>query len=204
MMLPSGNDAAYALAEHFGHLLEDRKQVHIIPTCPSPLFINTPVKHFLKEMNHQAHKLKMTHSHYDSPHGLMNKSNYSTAEDQAILVAEVMKLEPFRKIVNTREYKTKALNGLEGRKNVTEYTWTNTNKLLGKMDGLLGCKTGITQAAGHCFAGYYEDKNLKIAIILCHSRSLEDRWIEVQKMVEWAKIQRIKTKELQNREAKIG
>ena len=39
----------------------------------------------------------------------MNKSNYSSAEDQAILVCECMKIEPFRKVVGTIEYETRAL-----------------------------------------------------------------------------------------------
>lgn len=84
----------------------------------------------------------------------MNKSNYSCAFDQALLVAECMKIEPFRKIVNTKYFDTKALSGFD-RKNLTVYHWENTNKLLGNMDGLIGTKTGITNAAGPCFAGYY-------------------------------------------------
>jgi len=81
MMLPSGNDAAFALADYFGTLLFDRKQVAVVPTCPNSQFINMTAKYFLKEMNFNAQKLGMTNTYYDSPHGLMNKSNYSSAED---------------------------------------------------------------------------------------------------------------------------
>lgn len=100
----------------------------------------------------------MIYTFYDSPHGLMNKNNWSSAEDQAILISECMKIDAFRKVVGTKIYETKSYastnpNGL------TNYKWENTNKLLGKMDGMLGCKTGITDAAGPCFGGYYE--NLK-------------------------------------------
>ena len=59
---------------------------------------------FLKEMNFQALKMKMNNTNYDSPHGLMNKNNYSTAEDQAILISECMKNEAFRKVVGTKIY----------------------------------------------------------------------------------------------------
>ena len=109
-------------------------------------------------MNFQANKIKMQNSFYDSPHGLMNKNNFSTAADQAILVSECMKLDIFRRVVGTKEYSTSALSGspVGGGGFTNSYKWENSNKLLGKTPGILGCKTGITSAAGPCFAGYYE------------------------------------------------
>ena len=44
-------------------------------------------------MNQQAVRLKMSSTVYDSPHGLMNKYNVSSAADQALLVGECMKIE---------------------------------------------------------------------------------------------------------------
>ena len=81
MMLPSGNDAAYALAEHFGDKLFEQKTVKTENCNVNSKFFNTPVKYFLKEMNSHANRLKMSNTFYDSPHGLMNKGNYSSAED---------------------------------------------------------------------------------------------------------------------------
>ena len=46
--------------------------------------------------------MKMNNTNYDSPHGLMNKNNYSTAEDQAILISECMKNDAFRTVVGTK------------------------------------------------------------------------------------------------------
>ena len=54
MMLPSGNDAAYSLAEFFGNLIHERKQTQVVPMCPNSQFTNTPVRFFIKEMNLQA------------------------------------------------------------------------------------------------------------------------------------------------------
>lgn len=135
----------------------------------------------------------MENTQYDSPHGLMNKSNYSSAEDQAILVSECMKIDPFRKIVGTKVFETKAISGFN-KKDLTQYRWENSNKLLGNMDGLIGCKTGITNAAGPCFAGYYEKGSMKLAMILCHSKSMDDRWVEIRNMVEWVTITKAKSK----------
>jgi len=51
MMLPSGNDAAYALAEYFGKQLQDRKQNVVISFNHNSKFSNSTIKYFLKEMN---------------------------------------------------------------------------------------------------------------------------------------------------------
>lgn len=53
----------------------------------------------------------MLYSFYDSPHGLMNKNNWSTAEDQTILISECMKNDQFRKVVGTKSYETLAHGG---------------------------------------------------------------------------------------------
>jgi len=98
-----------------------------------------------------------------------------------------MKLDIFRRVVATKEYSTSALSGSPvcGGGFTNSYKWENSNKLLGKCPGIIGCKTGITSAAGPCFAGYYERNDIKLAIILCHSKSLEHRWGENQALVEW-------------------
>ena len=55
MMLPSGNDAAFAMAEFFGTILKERKWQNItdeeLKLLPTSFFNNSNVKYFLKEMN---------------------------------------------------------------------------------------------------------------------------------------------------------
>ena len=138
-------------------------------------------------MNFQAQKIKMNSTFYDSPHGLMNKDNISTAADVALLVAECMKIDAYRKVVGTQVYETQALGASpkDGDGKTNKYRWENSNKLLGKYKGILGCKTGITTAAGPCFAGYYEYGETKLAIILCHSKTMDHRWEEIKALVEW-------------------
>jgi D-alanyl-D-alanine carboxypeptidase len=106
-MLPSGNDAAFALAQHFGKNLFRKKYTHAdISRIKSYQFNYHPyyAKYFLKEMNEFAEKLHMTSTYFDSPHGLMNIQNYSTAHDMAKLSALCMKNEIFRNIVQTKVY----------------------------------------------------------------------------------------------------
>lgn len=73
----------------------------------------------------------MANTSFDSPHGMMNKHNYSTAYDIAKLSSKCMKNEYFRKIVNTQIYECKSLNycGIDGKRKA--FRWENTNKLLG-------------------------------------------------------------------------
>jgi len=62
------------------------------------------VLHFLEEMNKQAEILSLKNSFYDSPHGLSNSSNKSTAYDVCRLSTYAMKIEKFRTIVSTKFY----------------------------------------------------------------------------------------------------
>lgn len=136
-------------------------------------------------MNLNALKLRMFSSLFDSPHGLANKHNYSTASDICLLATQCMKIEKFRQVVNTIEHKTEALVSPAGKK-LTKYTWENTNKLLGQVEGLIGCKTGITNPAGPCFCGGYEKDGHKYIVVVLCSKSMEARWVEVPKMIDYA------------------
>jgi len=55
------------------------------------------------------------------------------------------------------------------------------------LDGLIGCKTGITAPAGPCFSAYYEKDGLNLVIVILNSRSSEARWTEIEKMIFWVR-----------------
>lgn len=85
MLLPSGNDAALTLADFFGSVLMQNSP-NVTPPKSFQFPENLPVRFFLREMNLIATKqLGMTNSVFDSPHGLSNVINVSTAFDMAIL-----------------------------------------------------------------------------------------------------------------------
>ena len=104
MLLPSGNDAALTLADFFGNVLLQNCPNNQTPPSSFQFPDNLPVRFFLKEMNLMAHKLGMTNSVYDSPHGLSNSINVSTASDQAILAHHCMQNEVFCQVVKTPFY----------------------------------------------------------------------------------------------------
>ena len=98
-----------------------------------------------------------------------------------------MKIARFREVVGTKTHKTVSLSPSK-----TVYTWETTNKLIGKKEHWVGCKTGVTDPAGPCFSGFYENKRSgeRFCVVVLKCKTMEQRWHEVPKMVKWA----IKTK----------
>jgi D-alanyl-D-alanine carboxypeptidase (penicillin-binding protein 5/6) len=125
LLLPSGADAAYTLAEAYGPGLSA----------------------FIAKMNATATLLGMTRTHFSNFDGLpypSEDSNYSTAADLITLGRFAMQSAVFRSIVDQRTYRVTAGDGHHA------YVWHNTDPLLGAYRGAIGIKTGYTQAAGHC------------------------------------------------------
>lgn len=179
LMLPSGNDAALCLAEHFGQLLFKSSIAYLGKMA----LIGTkfPCKYFIAEMNVNAKILGLNHTNYANPHGLANTNNKSTAEDLGRLCAAAMKLPKFRQIANCKEYQCECLT-YKGQKKM--FKWVNTHKLL--WEGFNGIKTGITPHAGPCLASNYEKDGVNVIIILLNSKSMEARWSETLALTKWA------------------
>ena len=126
MLVPSGCDAAYALAQAYGH---------------------PGWRAFVRKMNATARQLGMHSTHFANFDGLpwpTEHSTHSTPHDLITLAAAAMRLHVFRGIVRQRAH-TLAATALHHR-----YRWQSTNLLLGHFRGLIGIKTGSTDAAGSC------------------------------------------------------
>ncbi|CAG9318076.1 unnamed protein product [Blepharisma stoltei] len=165
LMLPSGNDAAWAIAEFLGHYL-------------SPASIK-PTTHFVAEMNRTARELGLDNTLYGNPSGLVYKKNTSTAKEVGYLASVALKEEIFRQIVSCKTYIT---NIRQGNGEIRKVMWENTNKLLGK--GFEGVKTGVTNKAGPCLCASYRNRS-HVIIVLLNSQSMESRWSEVKTLAEW-------------------
>lgn len=164
LMLPSGNDAAWALAEHFGKIIS--------------FTTSKPVKIFVSEMNKMTRVIGLSTTYFANPHGLIYKKNVSCARDVCKLSSIAMKNQFFRKIVNTKIHNAEILNSGISRK----VTWENTNKLL--LKGFEGIKTGITENAGPCLSAAFRGY-MYIIITLLNSRTMEARWEEAQTIATW-------------------
>lgn len=100
------------------------------------IYCGGTVEGFAQLMNDKAHKLGLHNSHFENPHGLDSPGHYSTARDMAVLAAYAMENPIFAKIVSTKSVTA------GGR------TLRNHNKLLWRLEGADGVKTGFTKAAG--------------------------------------------------------
>lgn len=100
------------------------------------IYCGGTVEGFAELMNDKARILGLTGTHFENPNGLDSPGHYSTARDLAILAAYAMKNPIFYKTVSAKSVK------------VGERCLTNHNKLLWKLEGADGVKTGFTKAAG--------------------------------------------------------
>lgn len=96
---------------------------------------------FVRCMNEKAQALGLTNTHFENPNGLDGEAHYSTARDLAKLSVCAMQNETFRAVVSSKSFTE------NGR------SFTNHNKLLWRVDGADGIKTGYTKQAGRILAG---------------------------------------------------
>jgi D-alanyl-D-alanine carboxypeptidase (penicillin-binding protein 5/6) len=170
LLLPSGNDAAVALAQHFGARVRERNAKN----PPAPL------ASFVEEMNRQAGRLKLGETRYLDPHGLSR--NETSARDLATLAYNAMQIEKFRDYVRTRRHQTN-LTDVKGERRAV--TWDNTNKLL-DIEGYDGIKTGTTTAAGSCLvaSGRRGEDHLLITLLGCTSN--DSRYADARNLFRYA------------------
>jgi D-alanyl-D-alanine carboxypeptidase (penicillin-binding protein 5/6) len=167
MMLPSGCDAAYALADKYGVGSSRAARV----------------KQFIGQMNSTAKTLGLKNTHFDSFDGIGNGSNYSTPRDLTKLASTAMKSGEFRTVVKTRTVKTKATTKSNGYR---YYSWTNTNTLLGTYTGAIGVKTGSGPEAGYCLVFAATRGNRTVIGTVLASSSITQRATDAKKLMDYA------------------
>jgi D-alanyl-D-alanine carboxypeptidase (penicillin-binding protein 5/6) len=143
MLLPSGNDAANALAEHFSN----------------------DTQSFIQKMNNKAIEIGMTDSHFVTPHGLHDDNHYSTAVDLAKLATAYYSVPLFKEISKTVTYKVSKTNK-QGERDIR-----TTNYMLIEKSGYdykyaTGLKTGNTDKAGRCLAASANKDGVEYICIL--------------------------------------
>ncbi len=163
MMLPSGNDAAIAIAEHIAGSTEA----------------------YAEKMNQKAADIGMTHSHFVTVHGKQNENHYTTVRDMAILTAYALNgknnahKDEFRKIVGAATYTAKS--------GPREIYLVNSNRLLidtpptedlpspisCKYEYAIGVKTGDTAKAGKCLIAAAEKDGVTLIAVL-YGGTLDD------------------------------
>ncbi|MFF2083650.1 D-alanyl-D-alanine carboxypeptidase family protein [Nocardia sp. NPDC058176] len=163
LLLPSGCDAAYALAESFG------------PGQGG----------FLARMNDTARFMGLGGTHFTDPSGLPNPGDYTTHSTPANLVTlavRAMSLPVFREIVGARDFYVPAGPGNRER------LWKTTNRLLQEYPGTIGIKTGNTNAAGHCLLFETVRAGIPLIGVVLHSsdHSSAAAKDDAVRMLNWA------------------
>ena len=174
LMLPSGDDAAVAIAD--GVAGSQEAFVHI--------------------MNVEAQKLNLFQTHFFDATGLDTDLNlnpipanmhYTTPYDFVRLARYAMHVPLFAQIVSQPTYNL-AATATHGK-----FHWVNTNTLLTTYKGLLGIKTGWTGAAGGCLVFAARRNGHTLIGVVLHSSGVnttqvqdeQTRSADAEKLLNW-------------------
>jgi D-alanyl-D-alanine carboxypeptidase (penicillin-binding protein 5/6) len=145
MLLPSANDAAYALADA----------------------VSGSVPRFVKRMNGAATKLGLDQTSYTNPVGLDQRRNASTAHDLAALALVLRDDRRFRRIVRKPEARLKS--------GATPRVVQTRNTLLLADESVDGIKTGHTLDAGYVLVASAERKGVSLVSVVLGAESESSR-----------------------------
>jgi D-alanyl-D-alanine carboxypeptidase len=142
LLLPSGNDAAHALADK----------------------VAGGSRSFVESMNAQAQKMSLGCTHYTSPDGFIDAGNHSCAVDLAALARAVLDRPRLARIVGSRSAVLKFPT-----KGGKLYLFNNNPLLRTGYAGTIGVKTGYTDAAGRCLVAAVRRHGHRLGVVLLHS-----------------------------------
>lgn len=155
LMLRSGNDAAVALAEYAGG----------------------DIQGFAELMNKKADELGLANTHFETPHGLDTDEHYTTAYELAVLSNYALNNETFAQIVGAKNY-TITINGYPKQ-------LSNTNELLGTLNGVYGIKTGFTNGANRCLVSACKRNDMDIICVVLGADTKSFRTTDSIKLINY-------------------
>lgn len=163
MLIASSNDAAWALAEDVGREMKK----------------DSGISGFVGLMNDLAENEKLRETHFSNPTGIDDKENYSSASDVLRVAQKFMRYYP--EIFALTKIKSMNIASVDGEQ---VHRLENTNKLLGKMAGIIGGKTGFTDEAGESLVLIVRN-NASGVIVSAAIIGSKDRFSEMEKLINW-------------------
>lgn len=142
LLVPSGADAAYTIADNYPGGIEN----------------------FIYAMNKKAVDLNMKNTHFSNPSGFDDPGLYTTAKDLSFLTAQALKNDLINKIIATYGIT------LGDAKGVKTYYLKNINKFLGYLYGADGVKTGFTDLAGECLISSVSRNGHRVVAVVLKSQ----------------------------------
>lgn len=154
MLIVSANDACLAAVEHVGG---DEDQ-------------------FVMLMNAKAAALGLPDTHFSNACGFDGPDHYSTAEDLAQLSLSALQQPIFRQLVREERTMIMPVNGYRA------YVLHNTNRLLGRIPGVEGVKTGFTSKAGRCLIAKVSHNGSDLLLVILNSSR---RWNTAKNLINY-------------------
>jgi D-alanyl-D-alanine carboxypeptidase len=142
LLLPSGNDAAIALAQH----------------------VAGDQANFVSMMNSRAQEMGLRCTHFTSVSGIVDRGNYSCADDLAVIAHAVLEQPRLGRIVATR-----SANFPFPIKHKKLFLYNNNPLMYMHYPGVDGVKTGYTDLAGPCLVGAAKRGGKWFGVVLLHS-----------------------------------
>ena len=122
------------------------------------IYCGGTVEGFVELMNDKAHNLGLSGTHFANPNGLDSPGHYSSARDLATLAAYAMENPIFYQTVSTKSMK------------IGQRYLTNHNKLLWRVEGADGVKTGYTKAAGRILVSSATRNGRRLKLRMCQRK----------------------------------
>lgn len=135
------------------------------------------IEEFAKLMNKKAEELGLQNSHFVTPHGLDENGHYTTAYELAVIADYALNIDKICEVVKTKTYSVTINNNPK--------TITNTNELLGYLNGVEGVKTGFTNGAGRCLVTYVDRNNFNIITVVLGADTKKIRTSDSIKLIEY-------------------
>ena len=133
------------------------------------IYCGGTVEGFVEQMNDKAHNLGLAGTHFANPNGLDAPGHYSSARDLATLAAYAMENPIFYQTVSTKSMK------------IGQRYLTNHNKLLWRVEGADGVKTGYTRAAGRILVSSATRNGRRL---ICVTIDDPDDWNDHRQLLE--------------------
>ena len=166
LLIPSGNEAANALAEH----------------------VSGSVEAFAALCNERAKALGCETLHFVNPNGVHDKRHFCSAYDLYLIAKECQKYKVFNEIVQTKSFTVPATEVYPA----ADRHYNNTNQLLFEgsyyLPDCTGIKTGHTPQAGECLVASCSGDDLNLISVVLGGRilgSTNERFSDSKKLLEF-------------------
>ena len=154
MLIVSANDACLAAIEHVGGSEEQ----------------------FVMMMNAKAATFGLSNTHFSNACGFDAADHYSTAEDLAKLSEIALRDPIFKELVREEREIIMPVNGTRS------YVLRTTNRLLGRIPGVEGVKTGFTSKAGRCLIAKVSQNGNDLLLVILNSKR---RWNTATSLINY-------------------